>query len=324
MIRDRFLQVAAELTEDEADRLSRPPGGWHTIQIHPPGNGHIPATVDNLVRCFREIQRTHFGIVNASPIAAYEIRRPRPDQLQLQVSVPTKRLERKVRAHLTSDIPELAFADGTGGLPVTSEDTVGGGILSIGRLDRYPLRTEFDQPPTNSVIAALHRHSMRDTRFVIQILVQPVAGQPIRQWWWRYRTYKRIGHLRREKESLWGSRSPTPREKSQADAIEAKAGQPRFHTSIRFAIIGAGEYTQSRVKEVAGAFNTLESRQTGQYLNTNTVRSYRRIRLIDFIDHIRRREYGRWSHCFQASEEELAGLLAVPDRRQKNLQRANP
>ena len=197
-------------------------------------------------------------------------------------------------------------------------------MLSIGRPAWYPLETDFDRPPINSVTAALHRHAMRDTRFVIQILFQPNGGRPLRRWWWRRRGYQQRNYLKKEKEKLWGTITPTNRERAQARAIDDKIGNARFHTSIRYAIIGAGDHTPSRVKEIAGSFNVFESPVTGQYLNANTVRSLRQKRIIGFANAIANREFGRWSHRFHTSEAELAGLVSLPDRNQHNIKRAEP
>jgi hypothetical protein len=160
---------------------------------------------------------------------------------------------------------------------------------------------------------------MRDTQFVIQVVFRPVVGTPLRSWWWSRRAYKRIGYLRKEKEKLWGSRSPTPRERQQADAIEWKAGSPRFHVSIRFLTVNAGEYTRSRVKELAGAFNVFENPETGQYLNAVTVSVLRRSSLLRFGEAVADREFRQWSRRFQASTQELAALVSLPTVDQQNI-----
>ncbi|WP_138004414.1 hypothetical protein [Halalkalirubrum salinum] len=164
---------------------------------------------------------------------------------------------------------------------------------------------------------------MRGTQVVIQILFQPAVGKPLRGKYWNHRAYQRIGFLGKEKEKLWGSRPATPREKRQADAIEDKAGNNRFHTSIRFAVIGAGEHTKSRVKELSGAFNVYENPDTGQYFNTTTVQPLREHRLVDFANSIADRQFDNWNLPFQTTVEELAALTAVPSTTQENIQYAS-
>lgn len=322
MIRDR-LHTTARLDEEQAQRLRSNTGTGYTVQVLP-STDSLPATLDTFVANIKEIQTKWMKLRNTSPIAAYEIRRHTPDTVTFQYAVPTRRLERKVRSHLATEVPNVRFDDGVSGLPVTENDDVGGGILSMGRPDCYPLRTEFDNPPVNSLAAALHRHAMQDTRFVIQILFQPNAGRPLRRWWWRRRGYQRRNHLKKEKEKLWGSVNPTHRERNQARAIDDKVGNARFHTSIRYAIIGAEDHTPSRVKEIAGAFNVFESPVTGQFLNANTVRSIRQERILGFATSIANREFGSWSRRFYTSEAELAGLVSLPDTDQKNIRRVKP
>lgn len=319
---DPFLYYTAAPTEEEAEYLRKPAVQPHTIEVKTPRNGDIPAIPENLVKAVTELQSKYFGLLNTSPVAAFEIRRTHPDKIKFQFSTPTVRLERKLRTHLTNEIPGIRFNDGTQGVPVTSEDTVGGGLLTTGRKDWYPLKHDFDQPPVDSVVSALHRHAMRDTKFIVQVLFQPVIGKPLRRWYWRKRAYQRIGYLRKEKEKLWGSRNPTPREKRQADAIEDKAGTNRFHTSIRFLVIGADEYTQSRVKELSGGYNTFENPDTGQYLDTVTVKSLRKQRVLDFAETVAHRRFGSWSHSFQTSVPELAALLSLPSIEQENITQA--
>jgi hypothetical protein len=319
---DPFLHYTITPSEEQAEHLRKPSVQSHNIEIKTPRNGDIPAVPENVVKAITELQSKYFGLVNTSPTAAFEIRRTQPDKIRLQFSAPTVRLERKLRTHLTNEIPGIRFQEGTNGVPATSEETIGGGLLTTGRRDWYPLKHDFDQPPVDSVVSALHRHAMRDTKFIIQILFQPVTGKPLRRWYWKRRAYQRIGYLRKEKQKLWGSRSPTPREKRQADAIEDKAGASRFHTSIRFLIIGADEYTQSRVKELSGGYNTFENPDTGQYLDTVTVDSLREQRILDFVETVAHRRFGSWSHWFQTSTPELAALLSLPSIKQENIAQA--
>ena len=321
-LKDRLLPSHTELTETQLEQLQHSANPGYTIEIKPPRN-HNQATVPRFIRAIQELQTQWLGLKNTSPTTCYEIRRTHQD-LQFQFTVPTKRLERKIRAQLTNALPEIRFDTGTSGLPVTEGSTVGGGLLTTGQLDHYPLKTDFDQPPTNSIAKALHRHSMRGTQVVIQILFQPAVGKPLRNKYWTRRAYQRIGFLRKEKEKLWGSRPATPREKQQADAIENKAGNNRFHTSIRFAVIGAGEHTKSRVKELSGAFNVYENPETGQYFDTTTVQPLRKNRILDFANSIADRQFDSWNLPFQTTVEELAALIAVPSTAQENIQYAQP
>lgn len=321
-VRDRIFQNHIEVDEDQAMALRVARSGLYPVQIHPPEQG-VPNRIERTVRGVLEFQAKWFGIRNASPRAAFEIHRTTPDTVTLQYVVPTKRLERKLRTQLKSEVPGVKFSEGTTKVPVSEGDTLGGGLLSAGREDWYPLRTEFDTPPQNSVLSLLHRHSMTDTQIAIQILFQPIIGRPIRNWWWIRRAYKRIGYLRKDKEKLWGNRPPTPREKTQADRIEQKAGSPRFHVSIRFLVIGAGEFTPSRVKELAGGFNIYEDLDTGQYLNASTVRGIRDTPFFHYAKSVVQRRFNR-TPCFQASLQELSGLVSLPEPHQHNIKQANP
>ncbi|MFC5133505.1 MULTISPECIES: hypothetical protein [Haloferacaceae] len=319
MIRDRLFTSAVELDEDQA-RYLRAGSGGQAVEVHPPRAQSISATLNQFTKTIYEPQTKWFGVKNTSPVAAFEIRRTVPDQVSMQFIVPTKRLERKVRTQLENEVPGVGFSDGTLQLPISEGCTVGGGLLEPGCRDWYPLETGFNSPPNNSVLSALHRHAMQNSQFVIQILFQPVVGRPVRSWWWTRRAYQRIGYLRKEKEKLWGSRSATPREKQQANAVEAKAGSPRFNVSIRFLIVNGGEYTRSRVKELSGAFNVFENPETGQYLNATTVQTLRKRSLLRFVDAVGQRDFQGWGRRFQATTEELASLISIPDIDQQNIQ----
>lgn len=319
MIRDKLLNYSVEVDEDEAERLQRLGSHLHTTEVHPPSHGNVPDVLNQFVKAIYEPQTKWLGLKNASPVAAFEIRRPTPEQLRFQFAVPTKRLERKVRNHLKNQVPGVSFSDGVSGLPVTDDSTVSGGLLTTGRNDWYPLETDFDDPPNNAVISGLHRHAMTDTGVVLQLLFQPAVGKPLQSWWWTRRAYKRIGYLRKEKQKLWGSRSPTPREKQQAKAVESKAGSARFHVSIRVCMTNADPNIRSRLKEIAGGFNVYENPESGQYLNTVTVKSYRQKSLHRFAEAVAARRFAGWSRSFQASQQELAALLSIPDKQQHNL-----
>lgn len=320
-LKDRLLPSHTELTETQAEQLQHSTNPGYTVQIKPPKK-HGENTLPQFIRTIQELQTQWLGLKNASPTTSYEIRRT-TQGLKIQFTASTKRLERKIRAQLTNHLPEIRFNSGDSGLPVTQGATIGGGHLTTGQRDHYPLKTGFDQPPNNSIAATLHRHSMKGTKVIIQILFKPSIGRPLRNRWWTRRAYQRIGFLRKEKEKLWGSRPPTPREKQQADAIENKAGNNRFHTAIRFAIINAADHTKSRVKELSGAYNTFENPETGQYFNTTTVQPLKENRIIDFANSISNRKLDNWSTTFQASTDELAALLSIPNHEQENIENAS-
>ncbi|NLV13225.1 hypothetical protein [Haloarcula argentinensis] len=321
---EQLFHYTTKPSEEQVEQLQNPEKRFHSIEVRPPKHEKIPAVPEEFIKAITELQSKWFGLKNTSPVAAFEIRRNTPDKIRFQFSTSNIRLERKLRTHLTNQMPGIQFEDGERGIPVTQEDTVGGGLLTTGRKDWYPLQNEFKEPPNNSITSALHRHAMRDTKFLIQILFQPVIGKPLRRWYWRRRAYQRIGYLRKEKEKLWGSRNATPREKRQADAIEDKAGTNRFHTSIRFLVIGAEEHTRSRVKELSGGFNTFENPDTGQYLNTKTVKAIRESQIIDFAQAVADRRFKGWSRSFQTSVPELAALVSLPSIQQENIQNAQP
>jgi hypothetical protein len=323
-LKTRFYTDHTALTEHQAQRLQTPHKNWYTVEVKPPKQHDLPATLNQFIAGIRELQTKWFKLRNTSPHIAFEIRRPHPETLKFQFAVPTKRLERKIRTQLSTQIPDIQFTDGVEGLPVTENITAGGGFLTAGRQDWYPFKTDFDNPPVNALASTFHRHAMQNTRFVVQILFKPVVGERIQHWLWKKQAYKQIRYLKKEKEQLWGSRSPTKREKRQADAIEAKAGNSRFHTTIRFAVINAKEYTKSRVKELAGAYNTYENPETGQYLDTVTVEALREQRIFDFLQAVTDRRYSGWGRKFQASLDELAAFVSLPSVDRENIRFAEP
>lgn len=325
---DRLFNYTAIVDEDTALSLSTGPADWYTIQVNPPvDQDSVPVTVTRFVREILELQSSWLGLRNSSPLSAFEIRRPRPDQAQIQFAVPTKRLERKVRLHLTESIPGIRFQTGVSGLPVSEGDTVGGGLLTVGREDMFPLSSEFERPPTNNVVAPLHRDAFPSERVVIQILFQPVAGRPLRRWLWTRKAYKRIGYLKKEKHAVspWVNRPATKAEKRQADTVEDKARNPRFNVAIRILLVGTQEdHVRSRVKEIGGAFNVYESSVTNQYLNTHTIKSVFPRRILKFAESVSHRRLDGWTLPFQAGIREVAGLVAVPTIEQRNVRRASP
>lgn len=313
---NHLLHNHTQLNKTQAQKLQNPGTKHNPIQAKLPPTAEPQPVPENLVRGIMEIQTKWLKTRNISPITAFEIRRPTPDTTTIQFTTPTNRLERKTRTHLTETHPQIELKPGNTGLPVNTGDTIGGALLTTGRRDWYPLRTQFNKPPNNAVTAALHRHAMQNTRFIAQILFQPVAGQPLQNKWWKHRTYQRIAYLRKEKQKLWGSRKPTPREKQQAKQVERKAGTAKFHTSIRLAVINAQEYTPSRIKELAGAYNRFENPDTGQYLNINTIRTIQQKRILNFADAIATHQFSSWSHKFRTSPSELAALTSIPQQNQ--------
>lgn len=319
-----FLDNHATLSGEEAEQLNQPQHNLYPVEVRPPREADTPAVLDDFVQGVLEIQNKWLGLKNTSPTAAYEIIRPKPDTLRFQYVAPTKRLERKIRTQISDQIPGAGFQTGSIKLPVKPGDSIGGGILTTGREDWYTFKTEFTDPPINAVSAILHRHAMQDTKIVVQVLFKPIAAKSLKNRSWRRRAVKQRSYLRREKEKIWGSSKPTPREKRQAKAVDQKIGNARFWTSIRLAVIGAGEHTPSRVKELAGGFNRFENPETGQYLNASTVNSLRRTRFIDFYRSIHNRIFGGWSLKFRTTSQELAGLVSLPDRSQENIRYSTP
>ena len=323
-LKQRFYHQKISLSEEQAQQLEYTDDTYYNVEARPPKDQKIPATLDSFVAGIRELQTKWFKTRNKSPVIAFEIRRHNPEQIQFQFSTPTKRLERKIRTQLSNQIPSIEFSEGTQGLPVTEEVTAGGGFLTAGRRDWYPFRQDFDSPPVNSLVSTFHRHAMRNTSFVVQLLFKPVVGERIQRYLWKKQAYQQVNYLKKEKEKLWGSRTPTKREKRQADAIEAKAGTSRFHVTIRFAVIGADEYTKSRVKELAGSYNTYENPETGQYLDTVTVEALREKRIFDFLNAVADRKYRGWGRKFQASLNEVAAFVSLPSINRENIHFAKP
>jgi hypothetical protein len=318
---DRFGSSYITLDNTTARQLSRSSEEYRTVEVQPPPDKELPVTLNRFVKAITEYQTQLFGIRNTSPVVAYEIHRFVPENLRLQFAVPTTRLERKLRIHLNEEAPGFEFEPGVDQLPLKEDDTVGIGVLQLRRKDVYPLETEFETPPLNSVVASLHRHAMRDSRIAIQILFKPRAGQPIGRRLWHREAQRESRNLRSEKVGVlpWTDRDATPLEKQQARQIDEKAGSPRFNVSIRILVIGAGEYTASRMKEVSAGFNIFANPDTGQGFQTRTVRSLRDKTIINSIEQFRDRRLNR---PFQISMPELAGLLSIPDREQENLETA--
>ena len=318
----KLYNAHIELSEDQAERLQQPKTDWYTVEARPPPDRELPACPASFIQGIREMRTKWLGLRNTSPVVAFEVRRSDPDRLRFQYSVPTRRLERKLRNHLADEISRIEFTEGTNGLPVTEGDTIGGATASTGRPDYYPLQSGFDAPPVNALAGALHRHAMQDTRFVIQIMFRSVAGKPVHRWWYRKHAHREGDYLRSEKEQLIGRRKPTSKEKKQAQHIGSKATGSLFETSIRFIVIGAEEHSPSRLHEVSGAYSRYENRETGQYLKSSAVKTLRRSTLLDYCRAVANRRFGEWGRRFKTSVPELAALVSLPDRSQENIQYA--
>ena len=320
-MKHRLLNNHITISEDEAEHLSQPSTNHYTVEVKPADSStsKIPETLSEFTDAITEFQTSWLGLKNTSPTTIFEILRPQTDRLRFQYHVPTKRLERKIRLHLSNQIPKVGFQQGTTELPVGEGGTVGGGFLTTGYNSYHPLRYEFDSPPNNAVVSALHRHAAQNTRYLIQILFQPVAGHSLKQWLWRKRAYHHRNYLKKEKEALWRTVQPTKRERKQAQEIDDKAGEPRYRTSIRFLIINAADHTPSRIKELAGAYNTFENPETGQYLDAVTITRLRRNPILRFAETVAQRRFSGWTRSFQTTAKELAALLSMPDKQQENI-----
>jgi len=319
-----WRSTTATVEMETVDRLQYSGGRWYTVELLPPRHESVPTTLTPVIAALRELNSRWLGLRNTSPVIAVELRRPHSDRLRFQVAVPTKRLERKLRTHLTGHVPGIGFADGVSGLPVGEGTTVGGAFLVPGRDDWYPFNTDPDTSVMNTVAGTLHPHAMQDTQVIIQFLLRPWAGNPLRQWWYKRRAYKQIGYLKKEKEHLWGGRSATKREARQANRIEEKVSQPLWWTSIRIVVIGAGEHTQSRIRELSAGFRPVEDPVTDQYLAAESITPLRATRILGFAQAVADRRFGRWSRRFRLMDRETGALCAVPDREQGNLSWAAP
>jgi len=324
-VTDRLVKSYTEVPEDLVSRLRSGRVNGYPVEVRSPWDENVPATLETFLQAFREMHSKWLGLVNKSPVVAFEIRRSTPGSLRFQYIVPTKRLERKLRTQLTNQAPKIGFATGETGIPVSEGDSVGGGVLTPGRKDCYPFQTQFNEPPINAVASILHRHAMQDTRFVIQLLFKPVVGEPVRDWWWRRNAFQRISYLKKDKAGAlpWHDRSATSRERSQADMIEAKAGASNYKTCIRFLVIGADSHTSSRVKELSGGFNVFENPETGQYFDTVTVSHFREKPFLNFAEAVADKRFDG-APQFRTSTRELAALVSVPSIKQKNINYSQP
>jgi hypothetical protein len=322
---ERLRKTQIELNEEQTNRLQTPETDWYTVEARLSRDQDLPAAPELFIQGIQEKRTKWLGLRNTSPVIAFEVRRNSPDKLRFQYSVPTKRLERKLRNHLSDTTPRVELSEsGVDGLPVNAEDTIGGGTVTMGRTDWYPLETEFDAPPINALVGSLHHEAMKDSIFVVQVLLRPVAGKPVRRWWYRKSAYRQISYLRSEKELLIGRRKPTSKEKKQARKIDDKVTSTLFEAAIRAVVIGAGDHTPSRLHEVLGGYNQYESRESGQSLNGSVETAFRETSLVRFYRSVADRRFPEKHRRFRVSTPELAALVSLPDRSQENIRYARP
>jgi hypothetical protein len=249
-LKDQVSKPYVHLDDDTARYLRMSPAKRRFVRIHPPIDEDVPATLPNVVKGIQEFQTKWFKLKNTSPTISYEIVRAPADRLTLQYSVPSHRLERKIRNHLHEAVPGIEYSVGSGSLPVIENDSIGGGLLTIGREDWLPLKTDHKSPPLNSVVTTLHRHAMQDTMYVIQILFKPIAGISPREWWWRRSARQYRNYLHNDKTGVLGSNKAPDRERAHARDVDGKFREARFTTTSRLLVIGGAEYTMNRMKAV--------------------------------------------------------------------------
>jgi len=317
---NRFYNTHIVLDAEQADQLRNPETDWNTVEARPPKHAELPAVPVSLIDGIREMKTKWLGLRNTSPALAFEIRRDNTDQLSFQYSVPTNRLERKLRNHLADAMPDIELREiDEDGIPVTEDDSLGGGTFSLTQRDWNPLKTSYDEPPTNPVIGTLHQQAMQDTKFVVQVLFRSVAGKPLRRLWDKSFAHNRINQLRDEKEQLIGRRKATATEKQQAKLIDQKINQPLFEAELRVAVIGAGEHTPSRIHELSGAYNRYNNSESGQSFKADVAQSIRSPPMLWFGEAVATKTFGEGYRRFRVTAEELAALVALPDRTQNNL-----
>lgn len=296
---------------DLATRLHHPFTGDRTIGVQPPRRGDTTPVLTQVAKHLRSSRTGLLGLRNRSPVIAYELCRPQPDSLRLQLAVPSKRVERIYRTQLPLNVDRVRFRDGTDGLPVEAGQSIGGAVWTTTRSWPYPLRTSFQAPPLNSVVAALHRHAMQRTRFMLQILAQPVAGR-LRQWWGRKTAAWTRDELRTEQEGMVRSRQPTRYEREQAADVDRKSRVPHWRVSIRLVVIGGNDLTLSRAAEVGSAFSMYDNPETGQRLRMQPLKVIRRGEIKRFAKAVALRRFGHSSAAFRVTDAELGALLSVP------------
>jgi len=311
-LRDRLTASATEVDAEQIRLLRRGNPNMRPISVQPPAHGTVPTTIRRVLQTVYQRRTGLLGIGNRSRPVVFEIRRATPDTVTLQFCVETEREERTLRTQLAAAIDGIEFGEGVTGLPIAEGQLLGGGLLVPKQAAWNPLRAEFESPPTDAVLAALHRHAMQDTSFVIQLLCVPVAGQPLRTRLFRYRARKQSTYLREHSEQLVGRRTSTVQERSRAAAIERKVRQPLWWVSIRVVVVGTGEYTVPRLQEVCAGFNVFENPESGQGLQVIPVSPVRSTDIVRFGRSVAKQRFRQWSRRFRVSSRELGALVAVP------------
>lgn len=311
------------VTATQAASLAQPVSELYPVKVALPYDREAPATLSGVVQAVTEVQTGLGGVHNQSHTFAFEIRRPTPEELRVQFVFPRARLGRKARLALKTHVPTASVSDGTSGLPIHADDSLGGGFLRPRRPDWVPVKTSFTSPPTNHLIAALHPDAMPDTRFVVQVLVQPVAGRSLRQWRWQCQARQRARFLRqrRNENKTSSARSQVARE--TAHAIDEKRTSRRFWTAIRIVIIGANKATRARLTELKGAFNHYETPTPRQYFEAIPLRSLQTKRFLRFGRAVAHLSFAE-SLRFQATTEEVGAFIAIPTNDQRNLEVGKP
>ncbi|QIB75395.1 hypothetical protein G3I44_14490 [Halogeometricum borinquense] len=319
---DRFKQDRLELDEQRAERLQAPAWQGYVVEVRPP-RGHSVSDITSVLRTLRAPRTKWLGLKNTSAYIVFEIIRDSRG-LRFQYAVPTKTVERELRSQLHTVIPNASFHEGTSGLPVIPERAVAGGLVSTGRQSWYPLYTDHTQPVMNGVAASLHDDAMQDTSFVIQIVARPVATDAVRSWYRSRRTGMHITYLNKEKEQLWGRRSPTPLERRKAQAVETKMRAPLWQASIRCITVSypTNEALPARFYESVAGFSRMENDQTGQFLRPKPVQTWREASLYGFAQAVADRQFNGWSRWWYATSPELGALLTPPNIRQDNISAA--
>ena len=95
----------------------------------------------------------------------------------------------------------------------------------------------------------------------------------------------------------------TGRQRQQAEQIAAKTGQPLWRCSIRILVIGAGQYTQTRVQELTAGFNRFENPDSGQSMRTVPVRHIRKRNVYGLAKAVADRLFRKYGGCFHAGHD---------------------
>lgn len=315
-----------KIDKEDVEQLSQPSSRHNIVEVRPPLDRDVPSTLDWFVKNILEIQSKWLGIKNTSPTTTFEITRLEPQCLKFQFCTETKRLERKIQKHLSDEIPGIKFQTGNDKLSIKSDVSIGGGLLTLGRSDFFPLETKFQRSPMDSIAASLHPHAIPQSKFIIQVLFRPIAGRSLKRLRWIRRAHKHISYLKKTKPDIhpWHNIEPEKREKRQASSIKEKADKTRYKASIRILILNSGKHVKSHLKEIAGGFNIYESDLTGQYLDLVTIKTLFQNKILNFAEAVRKRSFQNYTVPFYLTPKELAGLVALPNNRHENISYAEP